>query len=123
MIKKISKAIQTAELAIFFAMVPYGEYIQLEIMAENRPYTWAAGHITDIGYAGGLTTVAMLSSKDEHKLKMALAIPTVMGALEALVALHPRINFDWQDVACYYGVALLSYGVDRICNKFHRDKS
>ena len=122
MIKKISKAIQSLELAVFSLMVPYGEYIQYRVMAGEKPYTWTVGHLTDIGYAGGLTTVAMFvtGSSEKAKAKMALGIPTAMSALEVITSLHHRIGFDWQDIACYYGAAAFSYGLNKALGLFNR---
>ncbi len=113
---KISKVIQGLELFIFSAMVPYGEYIQSEVLLKVRPYSWEVGHLTDIGYSGGLTTIAMMVSYRQDKFRNALLIPTALGAVEVLTSFHPRIEFDWQDVACYYGAALFAYGSDRICS-------
>ena len=104
-------------------MVPYGEYIQNEVLLKNANYTWVVGHITDIGYAGLLTTAAMIASRSEDKLRNAFLIPTAMSALEVLTSFHPKIDFDWQDVACYYSVALFTYGVNKICSTKSKDKN
>jgi len=119
MFKKISKAVQGLELAIYSAMVPYGEYIQMRVMADEKPYTWLVGHCTDIGYCGGLTTLALMIVS-RAKGKVALIIPTAFSGIEALTALHPKINFDIEDVLCYYGAALFAYGVNRACNALSR---
>jgi len=115
MITNISKKIQGLELAIFTLMVPYGEHIQNEVLLGNGDYTWAVGHISDIGYAGGLTAVTTMVSRAEDSLRNALLVPTAMSALEVLTSFHPKIGFDWQDVACYYGAALFAYGINKIC--------
>ena len=112
--EKISKGIQGLEFAIFSLMVPYGEHIQNEVLLKNAEYTWAVGHVTDIGYSGALTVVAVAVSKAEDKLRNALLVPTAMSAFEVMLSFHPRIGFDWQDVACYYGAALFAYGVNKI---------
>jgi len=115
---KISKAVQTLEGMIFTAMVPYGEHIQNDVLLKQRQYDWFVGHLTDIGIAGGVVTWVLMSVKDKKEaLKYSLIIPTAINAFDLLSSLHPKINFDWQDTACYYGAALLAYGVKRISEK------
>ena len=116
MLNKTSKLIQGLECAIFAIMVPYGEHIQNEVLLGNEKYTWATGHLSDIGYAGALTIAGLLSSKGDNRARNALLIPTAMSFLEVLAAYHPKINFDWQDIACYYGAALFAYSTNKICN-------
>ncbi len=118
-VSKAYKAIHTLELTVYGAMVGYGEWIQMDALAGKRPHDWITGHLTDIGYAGALATVAALCAVPEKKFKTTMMIPTLMSALEIVIAAHPKIEFDWQDCACYYGMALLSYGVNRACNKLN----
>ena len=119
MLEKITKVVQGLEIAIFTAMVGYGEYIQNEVLLGNRQYSWFVGHCTDIGYCGGVTAF-VLTQVSRAKFKVAMAIPTAFSGIEALTALHPKINFDIEDVLCYYGAALFAYGVNRACTALSR---
>ena len=115
---KNSKVIQTLEGIVFTAMVPYGEHLQNEVLLKHRKYDWTVGHLTDIGIAGAVVTWSLMSANNKKEdLKYTLAISTAISAFDLLTALHPRINYDWQDTACYYAFALFSYCVKKICDE------
>ena len=115
---EISKTVQTLEGIIFTTMVPYGEHIQNEVLLKQRQYDWLVGHLTDIGIAGGVVAWVLMPVKDKKEaLKYSLIIQTAISAFDLFTSLHPRITYDWQDTACYYGAALLAYGIKRISEK------
>ena len=113
MLKQIVKTARTLEFLVFSAMVPYGEYIQNQTIAGEQPYSWAVGHVTDIGMAGGLTLMTYMALQSKS-IKIVAMIPTALSTVELVTAIHPKINFDWQDIVCYYSSALIAYGTNKI---------
>ena len=78
------------------------------------------GHLSDIGFAGALSSAAMLGMGPRRRYIAVLGVPTVLSIAEILKSYLPETNIDWQDMACYYAVALFSYGVNRICDAVSR---
>ncbi|MFC1697606.1 hypothetical protein ACFL1H_04695 [Nanoarchaeota archaeon] len=114
---RLSNIVHGIEFGIGLGMVGIGEHLQVMAALGERDPDFLTKHLTDIGYSGGMTAIAMICSHYSHRLKAALAIPTAMTILEGIVSISPNYIFDIKDVACYYGAALFTYGLNRILDK------
>ncbi|HLG23375.1 MAG TPA: hypothetical protein VI564_00425 [Candidatus Nanoarchaeia archaeon] len=115
---KLSKSLQGLEALVFTLMVPYGESLQNEAVIDPQKYNWITGHLSDIGTAGAVTAAILLLSNRANDLKDTLTIATGISLLDLAAALHPKINYEWQDTACFYGTALFAYAAKKFFDKY-----
>lgn len=99
------------------ALTLYGESLQMLAREGSRDYTWAQGHLSDFGLSAMATSVCLMAPT-KHKVVrsfLSLAIPLAFTFHEYYPILAPEEGIkDMQDIACYFGGALLAYTINEI---------
>jgi hypothetical protein len=116
-----AQIIQGLEWQIGIGLVAIGQKMQETVESGLAEYTWTTGHLSDIGAAVMFTTPLLMATKKfGSKLAVALSVPTLLSSTELvqLFSESPQLTFDLQDIGCYYGTALLAWGIKEISESY-----
>ena len=101
-----------------------GELSQSLVRGGHMDYNWLVGHLSDYAGIAALTAYPLLFAKrTKTKIISTLVIPTIYSVLETL-PLVSGVNtvYDPQDIACYFGGALVALGVKELASRLKSKK-
>lgn len=115
------KLIQGTNAALHICMIATGEWMQEATKSGLMDYNWAVGHLSDIGASGFYTSLFLsMSNKLKSKLAIVLGVPLFLSATEFIpVFWKVGTVYDSQDLLCYWGGALLAFGVKEVSERMH----
>ena len=118
LMKNLYAKLQGANIIPGFYLMAKGSALQELAKVEPSQYTWATGHLLDIGVAGILMSL-VLAFQDTKKSAL---VGTILGsaamcANEGLEYITNKGTADYQDCLCYLGVAGVAYAYNRILHK------